>query len=54
MTQSLGGFEQAFREMHALGDLLDPTAMAAVARQYGVDVGFEVISPLTERYGLTF
>ncbi len=51
---SPGGFEQAFREMHALGDALDPAAIAAIAARYGVDVDFERTAPLIERHGLTF
>jgi mannose-6-phosphate isomerase-like protein (cupin superfamily) len=51
---SPGGFEQAFREMHALGDALDPTAMAAIAARYGVDVDFGRTGPIIERHGLSF
>lgn len=51
---SPGGFEQAFREMHALGDALDPAAMTTIASRYGVDVDFEHTGPIIERYGLTF
>jgi len=51
---SPGGFEQAFREMHALGETLDPATMAAVAARYGVDVDFEQTGPIIERHGLTF
>ncbi len=51
---SPGGFEQAFREMHALGDALDPAAMAAIAARYGVDVDFDRTGPIIERHGLTF
>ena len=49
-----GGFEQAFREMHALGEALDPAAMTAIAARYGVDVDFERTAPIIERHGLTF
>lgn len=51
---SPGGFEQAFREMHALGEALDPAAITAVAARYGVDVDFERTAPIIERHGLTF
>lgn len=49
-----GGFEQAFREMHALGEALDPEAMAAIGARYGVDVDFEGTGPIIERHGLLF
>lgn len=51
---SPGGFEQAFREMHALGEALDPTAMAAIAARYGVDVDLERTGPIIERHNLIF
>lgn len=51
---SPSGFEQAFREMHALGDALDPSAMAAIAARYGVEVDFEQTAPIIERHGLSF
>ena len=51
---SPGGFEQAFREMHALGDALDATAMARIGERYGVDVDFERTAPIIERHRLTF
>ena len=51
---SPGGFEQAFREMHALGDALDPTLMTGIAAKYGVEVDFERTVPIIERHGLTF
>jgi mannose-6-phosphate isomerase-like protein (cupin superfamily) len=51
---SPGGFEQAFREMHAFQDALDPEKMAAIAGSYGVDTDFERISALIERHRLTF
>ena len=51
---SPGGFEQAFREMHALREALDPATMTAIAARYGVDVDFEQTAPLIERHGLTF
>jgi mannose-6-phosphate isomerase-like protein (cupin superfamily) len=49
-----GGFEQAFRELHALGDQLSPEAMAEIAARYGVDVDFERTMPILERHGLAF
>ena len=51
---SPGDFEQAFREMHALGDALDPATMAGIAARYGVDVDFEQTGPIIERHRLTF
>ncbi len=51
---SPGGFELAFREMHALGEAVDPAAMAAIAARFGVDVDFERTVPLIERHGLRF
>jgi len=49
-----GGFEQAFREMHALGSALDPAAIEAIATRYGIDVDFERTALIVERHGLTF
>jgi mannose-6-phosphate isomerase-like protein (cupin superfamily) len=51
---SPGGFERAFREMHALGEALDAAAMAQIATRYGVDVDFERTGPIIERHGLMF
>ncbi len=51
---SPGGFEQAFREMHALQDALDPEKMAAIAARYGCEADFERTSPVIDRHGLTF
>ena len=51
---SPGGFEQAFREMHALGDALDASAMSAIAARYGVEVDFDRTGPIIERHGLMF
>ncbi len=51
---SPGGFEQAFREMHALGEALDPAAMTAIVARYGVDVDFERTAPIIEHHGLMF
>ncbi len=51
---SPGGFEQAFREMHALGDALDPTTMTEIANRYGVDVDFEGTEPIMQRHRLAF
>jgi len=50
---SPGGFEEAFREMHALGDELAPETMAAIAARYGVEADFERTVPIIERHGLT-
>lgn len=51
---SPGGFEQAFREMHALGEALGPESMAEIAGRYGVEVDFESTGQLIERLGLRF
>ena len=51
---SPGGFEEAFREMHALGNELDPATMAAIAARYGVEADFERTMPIIERHGLVF
>lgn len=51
---SPGGFEQAFRELHALGDELTPEKMAEIAARYGCEADFEATAPLIERHGLTF
>lgn len=51
---SPGGFEQAFRDMHALGDALGPAEMAAIAARFGVEVDFEATGPVIERHQLLF
>ncbi len=51
---SPGGFEQAFREMHALGEALDPEKIATIAARYGTEADFEKTFPLIEKHGLTF
>lgn len=51
---SPGGLEQAFREMHALGDELDPETIAAIGARYGAEVDFEGTVPIIERHGLSF
>jgi mannose-6-phosphate isomerase-like protein (cupin superfamily) len=51
---SPGGFEQAFREMHALGEALDPEKMAQVAATYGTEADFERTGPIIDRHELTF
>lgn len=51
---SPGGFEQAFRAMHAGGDDLSPQQITEIATQYGVEVDFENTMPLIERYLLRF
>jgi len=51
---SPGGFERAFREMHALGDALDPAALTALAARWGIDVDFDRTAPIIERHGLAF
>ena len=51
---SPGGFERAFREMHALGEGLDFDKMAEIAQRYGCDVDFERTPAVIERHGLNF
>jgi mannose-6-phosphate isomerase-like protein (cupin superfamily) len=51
---SPGGFEEAFRAMHTLGDALDPDAMTDIAGRYGVQGDFERTQPIIERHGLVF
>lgn len=51
---SPGGFEEAFREMHALGDALDPDKMVEIAARYGCEADFERTGPVIERHGLVF
>jgi len=51
---SPGGFEGAFREMHALENELGPETMAAIAARYGVEVDFERTLPIVERHRLAF
>jgi mannose-6-phosphate isomerase-like protein (cupin superfamily) len=51
---SPGGFERAFREMHALGEALDFDKMAEIANRYGCEVDFERTPEVVERHGLTF
>ena len=51
---SPGGFEQAFREMHALGEELDPSAMTKIAAGYGVELDFPGTESIIERHGLRF
>lgn len=49
-----GGFEQAFREMHALGEALDPERMAAIAAEYGCKADFDGTGPIIARHNLVF
>ena len=51
---SPGGFEEAFREMDALGDQLNPETMTEIANRYGVEADFERTGPIIERHGLLF
>lgn len=51
---SPGGFEEAFREMHALGEDLTPETMAEIGTRYGVQVDFEGTMVIIERHGLNF
>jgi len=49
-----GGFEVAFREMHAFGEDLNPELMGEIAARYGVEADFEGTLPVIERHGLSF
>lgn len=49
---SPGGFEQAFRDLDALGGELTPEAVAVVGERYSVDIDFEGTGPIAERHGL--
>lgn len=51
---SPGGFEQAFLEMHALGEDLNPATMAEIGVRYGADIDFERTMPIIERHVLVF
>lgn len=51
---SPGGFEQAFRDMHAAGEALDAAAMQQIAARYGVEVDFERTGPIIRRHELMF
>jgi mannose-6-phosphate isomerase-like protein (cupin superfamily) len=51
---SPGGFEEAFREIAALGDQVTPEAMAEIASRYGVGADFERTGPIIERHSLSF
>lgn len=51
---SPGGFEQAFRDIAAIGEGIDPEAMAEIAARYGVEVDFEGTGPIVERHQLSF
>lgn len=51
---SPGGFEQAFRDLDALGESATAEAVAEVGRRYAVETDFEGTLPIIERHGLTF
>jgi mannose-6-phosphate isomerase-like protein (cupin superfamily) len=51
---SPGGFEEAFREIHAFGEEMTPELMAEIAARYGVEVDFEGTFPIIERQALSF
>ncbi len=51
---SPGGFEEAFHEIHALGDQLSPERMMEIAARHGVEADFEATEPIIKRHGLTF
>ena len=47
------GFEDAFRELGALGEL-DPATLPALAARYGVKLDFEGTATILQRHGLRF
>lgn len=49
---SPGGFENAFREMRALGENLTPETMAEIGVRFGGEVDFDSTMPIIERHGL--
>lgn len=51
---SPGGFEAAFRQMHALKDGLTPEKMAEIAALFGCDVNFDETPAIIERHRLIF
>jgi mannose-6-phosphate isomerase-like protein (cupin superfamily) len=51
---SPGGFERAFREIHAHGDAMTPELMMEIAGRYGVETDFEATGAIIERHGLVF
>lgn len=51
---SPAGFENAFRDLAAAGDDPSPTALAALAARYGVQIDFAATEPIMQRHGLTF
>lgn len=51
---SPGGFEAAFREIHAFGEEMNPELMGEIAARYGVEADFEGTLPVIERHGLSF
>ena len=51
---SPGGFEQAFREMHALGESMDPEKMVEIATRYGCEADFDATGAVIEKHGLIF
>jgi len=51
---SPGGFEQAFRELNALGEAATPEAISRISNRYGVEVDFEGTPPIINRHGLEF
>lgn len=50
---SPGGFEQAFRDLDALGGELAPEAVFEVGQRYAVDVDLEGTGPIAERHELS-
>jgi mannose-6-phosphate isomerase-like protein (cupin superfamily) len=51
---SPGGFESAFREMHALGEALTPETMAEIGQRYSVETDFDGTLLIIERHQLNF
>jgi gentisate 1,2-dioxygenase len=51
---SPGGFEEAFRELDALGPEMTPDKMTEIAGKYGIEVDFDGTAPIIEKHGLSF
>jgi len=49
---SPGGFEEAFREIDAVGEAMNPEIMTEIAARYGVEADFEGTMPIIERHML--
>ena len=51
---SPGGLEQAFREMAALGPMLDAETLAELAARYRCDIDMDATGPVIARHNLAF